>query len=382
MAGTPVNALNIDSTGITYFNGPDFTSITNGTVGQVLTANVSGAPTFQAAAGGSGIVTIDGDSGSVTGATISMHATPSSGSSVSFDGSGTTLSFNVTDVLDNTLIGQTAGNGTLTGTSNTGIGFATFNALTSGIDNCAIGYATLDTLTEGNANMGIGKNTLSLLKTGSYNVGVGDITGSSYTGAESNNILFNSPGVISDSNVLRIGTATGAGTQELSKAFISGINGVTNSSAAIVTTDTTTDQMGTVPYIKNGTFTPILVGSSTAGTTTYSIQSGFYSQIGNMVFVQGFIDVTSATGTGGILIGDFPVASNSQADGYAIGSIYWDGDNTWPWGSASTTICIQNGPGDNFVYPVVFGSGTSPDFGIVQMGTGRLTVQFSITYTV
>ncbi len=334
---------------------------------------------------GGGITTIDGDSGSATGSTVTIESgvsTLNCGATVKFTNTGSTSTLNVTDSLSNIMIGKTSGNLTMTSGNNIALGENCLNLLTNGSSNIAIGTQSLLNVTDGERNIFIGEGSGDGFSSGSYNIGIGNNSGTSFATSESSNIVINSTGQATDSNTLRIGNATGSAAQELNKAFIAGINGNTVTTPAFVTTDTTTDQMGTVPYIKNGTFTPILVGASTAGTTTYSIQSGFYTQIGNMVFVQGFIDVTAATGTGGILIGNFPVASNSQADGYAIGSIYWDGDNTWPWGSASTTICIQNGPGDNFVYPVVFGSGTSPDFGIVQMGTGHLTVQFSITYTV
>src|ERR1017187_4726885 len=70
-----------------------FVASTPGTAGQVLTSNGASAdPTFQAAAAG-GIVTIDGDTGSITGSTVTIYAnqaTRQAGASVAFVNSGST----------------------------------------------------------------------------------------------------------------------------------------------------------------------------------------------------------------------------------------------------------------------------------------------------
>ena len=80
-----------------------------GTTGQILTSNgASALPTWQAAAA-SGIVTIDGDTGSITGSTVTIHANNASqncGSSVSFVNSATTSTLNITDGNSNVLLGK------------------------------------------------------------------------------------------------------------------------------------------------------------------------------------------------------------------------------------------------------------------------------------
>lgn len=47
-----------------------------------------------------------------------------------------------------------------------------------------------------------------------------------------------------------------------------------------------------------GTYTPTYLGGTTAGATTYSVQLGAYTQIGNIVLVTGNVAWTAATGTG------------------------------------------------------------------------------------
>jgi hypothetical protein len=51
-------------------------------------------------------------------------------------------------------------------------------------------------------------------------------------------------------------------------------------------------------WYEEGTYTPTLVGGTTAGTTTYTTQVGFYTRIGNRVTFDLTIIYTAATGTG------------------------------------------------------------------------------------
>ena len=57
-----------------------------------------------------------------------------------------------------------------------------------------------------------------------------------------------------------------------------------------------------------GTWTPTIAGTSTAGVTTYSTQTGSYVKIGRLVFIQGYVLWTAATGTGTIAMGGLPYA--------------------------------------------------------------------------
>ena len=52
------------------------------------------------------------------------------------------------------------------------------------------------------------------------------------------------------------------------------------------------------PAYSEGTWTPTMIGGSTAGTTTYVSQFGFYTRIGNMVFFDMTVAWSAATGTG------------------------------------------------------------------------------------
>lgn len=82
------NATSMATTdGVVYFDGTRLVTTAVGSATQVLTSNGAGvAPTFQAAGGG-GITTIDGDSGSATGATVTIAG----GSGISTSASGSTI---------------------------------------------------------------------------------------------------------------------------------------------------------------------------------------------------------------------------------------------------------------------------------------------------
>jgi len=75
---------------------------------------------------------------------------------------------------------------------------------------------------------------------------------------------------------------------------------------------------------EEGTFTPTVSGSSSAGVGVYSIQYGRYTKIGRNVFVQVYLEWSAHTGTGNMQFTNFPFTSENVANGYssvAIGEI-------------------------------------------------------------
>lgn len=71
-------------------------------------------------------------------------------------------------------------------------------------------------------------------------------------------------------------------------------------------TSSTSDKtiLGNKGYNKGGvqSYSPVISGSVTAGTCTYSMQDGKYHEVGNMVFFSASITWSAHTGTGGILV--------------------------------------------------------------------------------
>lgn len=70
------------------------------------------------------------------------------------------------------------------------------------------------------------------------------------------------------------------------------------------------------PFYVTGTWTPTFIGSTGAGTYTYTAQVGYYTRVGRMVFVFGHIAISAITGapTGVMRISGLPLTSANIAN--------------------------------------------------------------------
>jgi hypothetical protein len=82
-----------------------------------------------------------------------------------------------------------------------------------------------------------------------------------------------------------------------------GINFSADPSAAGMTSELLDDY-------EEGTFTPVVEGSTTPGTATYSTQSGVYTKIGRVVSFTVNVGWSGHTGTGGLRISGLPFATS------------------------------------------------------------------------
>lgn len=99
-----------------------------------------------------------------------------------------------------------------------------------------------------------------------------------------------------------------------------------------------------------GRWTPVLAGGTTPGTNTYGIQTGIYVRIGNMVFVQGVISVSSkdAAMAGALRVTGLPFVSqpDSANNTFAIAVPVWQNLTLT---ANYTTIGAQVNPSTNFM---------------------------------
>jgi hypothetical protein len=65
---------------------------------------------------------------------------------------------------------------------------------------------------------------------------------------------------------------------------------------------------------EEGTFTPIIIGTTTAGTGTYSVQTGRYTKVGDRVMCTIYMVWSAHTGTGNLRVSDLPFAANNTAN--------------------------------------------------------------------
>jgi hypothetical protein len=193
----------------------------------------------------------------------------------------------------NTFVGQASGNVTLTtasATQNSGYGYDSLMSLTTGGSNSAFGSQSLNVCSSGIDNSALGVNSLLYLTTGGYNLALGYSAGISYTGAESSNILLMSAGVLSESNVIRIGTP-GSGSSQQNKCFIAGITGVTPGATAQLSLTDSNGQLGTLGAATNG---QIPIGSTGANPVLAAISAGTGISVTNAA---GAITIASTSGT-------------------------------------------------------------------------------------
>jgi len=79
-------------------------------------------------------------------------------------------------------------------------------------------------------------------------------------------------------------------------------------------TQSASTDANTLDDYEEGTFTPTIVGSTSAGTGTYSTQVGTYTRVGRVVSFRLLIAWSAHTGTGSMLAGGLPFASSSVTD--------------------------------------------------------------------
>lgn len=280
--------------GVAVYEGGKLITLSTGLAGHVLTSNgIALPPSFQAAGSGN-ITTLDGDSGSATGSTVTLAGgsnttTSATGSTVTFDldntvsisgsftaGTGITTdlggihvtgSSNInTAALDfSTTIGNTSGSSALTLISGSGGTSITNNnsALT-----VATGTGAIDLGTDAAAKaITIGNTTGATAIT--IDTGSGGITVPSFitTGA----VVVDAAGVVTDADASTSGfvlTSTGAGTTPTFQAIPPSFtwNNVTGASQAMAVGN---------GYVDNGSASP----------TPYTLPAT--GAVGDLVSVQG-----------------------------------------------------------------------------------------------
>lgn len=216
--------------------------------------------------GGSGIQTINGDIGSITGSAVTIYANNAinqEGSSVKFVNSGTISTLELTDSLDNIMIGTGAGNLTKTGADNVGVGTGCLQGLTSGSINSGFGSSALADVTTGGSNCALGNLAGAHITTGSFNITLGSQSGQNYVSSEFANICIQNNGVTAENNTIRLGT-NGAGAAQQNRCFVAGIQGVTTAQPGVVTINTTTGQLANVAA---GTSGNVLTSNGTNWTS-------------------------------------------------------------------------------------------------------------------
>jgi hypothetical protein len=183
-------------------------------------------------------------------------------------------------------------------------------------------------------------------------------------------------------HALPVGTSTGTLTSLSVGADHSLLLGATGADPSFSTTgtpyvtsisfDSGTNALNT--YAVNS-WTPTLVGESTAGTTTYSTQQGQYIKIGKLVWIFFEVSITAATGTGNANIANLPFAINT---GSPPGSVLISPAAGWAWPASTTQLVLSGRGGTSTIRIQGLGNGTGT--AALQMSNNTVTIRGVLMY--
>ena len=273
---------------------------------------------------------------------------PSGTPSIDDNGNATALTI---DSSENLLVGQSSS--TAVGAGNTTTGFSIRND--GGL------YASRSSGPTITANANADGDIIKLYKSGttvgSVGVTAGDNLYIASTVADHAGLVFNNTAVSPWVNgAIADGTCQlGSSAARFSNLYLSGGVYLGGTGSANKLDD-----------FEEGTWTPTIIGSSSAGTMTYPDRVGRYQKVGRLVTIHFYIQGNSGSGSGNLLVGGVPFTIANYHLGY--GSPQWNNGITYPSGAidanylrnSSTTFDIRcnksNSAFANVQYP------TTPDY--------------------
>jgi hypothetical protein len=115
---------------------------------------------------------------------------------------------------------------------------------------------------------------------------------------------------------------------------------------------------------EQGTWTPVIIGSSGNPTITYTVQRGSYVKVGNVVHLFGQLAWSANSGGGGFAaIGGFPfVTAFNGTVQWSSGAISESGINM-TWSSGYTQIAME-ARGNGYDYAAITQMGSAKDQGV------------------
>lgn len=331
-----------------------------------ITGN-AGTNTLTVSADGSVSQSFPTDSGTATPAAgilniLAQNATLGCGATVLFSAPGpsNTVQLNVTDSLGNTIIGEDAGNLTLTSTDCTILGSSSGIALTSSPSNVIIGESSANLLAGGSGlNVILGQGAAPTLVTGSENIIIGTGSASNLSGSESRNVLIGRAGTTGKSGQISIGNTNSVGINNI---FIGNDSG-NDSHTSILGQNIALGGLS-LNTISSGYYN-VCIGHSTGASITTSQGNCLYGNgsgvliTGNGNTAYGHETMFSAGGVSGLTSGEFNIAlgytaasawTGAESFNILIGSESGTaGDSnitrigSWVGGGANQTKCFIQG---------------------------------------
>lgn len=203
------------------------------------------------------------------------------------------LDINHTDADGTVLVGRSAGESITSGSGNTAIGYQALDATTTQDNSTAIGY-NAGGASAGNSNLFVGYNAGATgsndVVSGTQNTIVGTSASASSASAQGQIVL----GVGAVGQGDHTAVIGGSAVTDVYMAQDSGATvhcaGVNFPDAQVASSDA-----NTLDDYEEGTYTPVVSNGST--TYSASVENGYYTKIGDQVFVQVFI-TSSEAGSG------------------------------------------------------------------------------------
>jgi hypothetical protein len=163
--------------------------------------------------------------------------------------------------------------------------------------------------------------------------------------------------------------------------LVSGGTGALPSFSATPTVTGITFGAGTqLSNYAEGTFTPTMIGQSTAGSTTYTAQNGYYTRIGNLVTVIATVTGSAATGTGFVELAALPFTIKNQTNGRTDGAINVNNTSTWTWPTSATSIGLEGQINNTYAMPWVSGPGANGNY--LTIRNAGFQFEYSLSYQI
>lgn len=159
----------------------------------------------------------------------------------------------------------------------------------------------------------------------------------------------------------------------MSAGFVNGV--LQTNLTGLVYANSITNPASSVAYNTN-VFSPTIGGSLTTGTTTYSVQNGQFTKIGNRLFFDIEIIFTAATGTGDLQVQNLPFAANDSNSSLAVAAV--DGID-WP-NNQGTYIAAKVLASSTYLVLVCYHGTNAPQNVQMPSGSGSYTITVSGSY--
>jgi hypothetical protein len=151
----------------------------------------------------------------------------------------------------------------------------------------------------------------------------------------------------------------GGATVKVSAANLTAGRVISANGVAFPATASASSDPNTLDDYEEGSFTPTVIGTTTAGTASYAAQKGIYTKIGNVVYFSIALNWNSGTGTGNLRMSGLPFTTRNDSTLFNSVAIGVQSDLTLPVGTYLSAITLPNTSTIAFFAAVVGPGGTT-----------------------